>query len=94
MAEMAKLLFIATLIFDRLSQITLRERQRALEFTQSELACLKLTAGGKKISEISIRTGLSEHTVNNLTSSVIKKLGCTTKTQAVVSALRLNIIRV
>lgn len=94
MIEMAQLLFIATLIYERLSQLTLKETHRPIEFTQSELDCLKLTAGGKKSNEIARLLGLSEHTVNNLTSSVVKKLGCTTRTQAVVSALRLNIIRV
>lgn len=92
-AEMAKLLFIATFIYERLSQLTLKEKHRPIEFTQSELDFLKLTAGGKKSNEIAKLLGLSEHTVNNLTSSVVKKLGCTTRTQAVVSALRLNIIR-
>lgn len=58
------------------------------------LDCLKLTAGGKKGNEIAKLLVLSEQTVNNLTSSVTKKLDCTTRTQAVVSALRLNIIRV
>lgn len=94
MVELAKLLFIATLIYDRLSQLTLKETHRPIEFTQSELDFLKLTAGGKKGNEIAKLLGLSEHTVNNLTGSVVKKLGCTTRTQAVVSALRLNIIRV
>ncbi|APG85206.1 LuxR family transcriptional regulator [Sinorhizobium americanum] len=93
MIEMAKLLFIATLIYDRLSQLTLKERQRPIEFTHSELDCLRLTAGGKKGNEIAKLLDLSEHAVNNHISSVIKKLGCTSRTQAVVSALRLNIIR-
>jgi DNA-binding CsgD family transcriptional regulator len=92
--ELAKLLFIATHIYDRLSQLTLKEKHRPIEFTQSELDCLKLTAGGKKGAEIAKLLGLTEHTVNNLTSSVVKKLGCSTRTQAVVNALRLNIIRV
>lgn len=94
MVEMAKLLFIASLIYDRLSQITLKETQRPVDFTQNELDCLSLTAGGKKSNEIAKLLGLSEHTINNLTSSIVKKLGCATRTQAVVSALRLNIIRV
>lgn len=93
-SELAALLFTATHIYDRLSQITLKEKHKPIEFTQHELDCLKLTAGGKKASEIAELLGLSEHTVNNLTSRVVKKLGCSTRTQAVVSALRLNIIRI
>lgn len=94
MIEMAMLLFIATLIYDRLSQLTLNEKHRPIEFTPSELECLRLTAGGKKGSEIAKLLDLSENTVNNHIGSAIKKLGCSTRTQAVVSALRLNIIRV
>lgn len=92
--ELAKLLFIATHLYDRLSQLTLNEKHRPIAFTESELDCLRLTAGGKKGSEIAELLDLSEHTVSNHISNAIKKLGCTTRTQAVVDALRLNIIRV
>ncbi|KPH05323.1 LuxR family transcriptional regulator (plasmid) [Rhizobium acidisoli] len=94
MVEMAKLLFIATLIYDRLSHLTLSERHKPIEFSRSELDCLRLTAGGRKSSEIAKLLQVSENAVNNHIGSVIKKLGCTTRTQAVVSALRLNVIRV
>ncbi|SCB60829.1 regulatory protein, luxR family [Rhizobium aethiopicum] len=94
MLEMAKILFIATLIYDRLSQLTLNEKHKPIAFTPSELDCLRLTAGGRKSSEIAKLLDLSENAVNNQIGNVIKKLGCTTRTQAVVSALRLNIIRV
>lgn len=92
--ELAMLLFVATHIYDRVSQLTLKEKHRPIEFTQSELDYLKLTAGGKKGPEIAKLLGLSERAVNNLTSGVVKKLGCSTRTQAVVTALRLNIISV
>ncbi|WP_028747948.1 LuxR family transcriptional regulator [Rhizobium mesoamericanum] len=93
MMELAKLLFIATLIYDRLSQLTLKEQHPPVEFTRNELDCLRMTAAGKKGHEIANTLGVSEHVVNNHISSAIKKLGCTTRTQAVVNALRLNIIR-
>jgi DNA-binding CsgD family transcriptional regulator len=92
--ESAQLLFIATHIYDRLSQLTLKEKHQPVEFTQSELDCLKLTAGGKRSGEIAKILDLSEHMVSTYISTAIKKLGCSTRTQAVVSALRLNIIRV
>ncbi len=92
--ELAQLLFIATHIYDRLSQLTLKEKHRPVEFTQSELDCLKLTAGGKKSSEIARILDLSEHMVSTSINMAVKKLGCSTRTQAVVNALRLNIIRV
>ncbi|MBX5165138.1 MULTISPECIES: LuxR family transcriptional regulator [unclassified Rhizobium] len=94
MIEMAKLLFIATLIYDRLSQLTLNEKHKPIEFTRGELDCLTLTAGGRKGNEIAKLLDLTENAVNHNIGSAIKKLGCTTRTQAVVSALRLNIIRV
>jgi DNA-binding CsgD family transcriptional regulator len=94
MPEMAKILFIATHIYDRLSQLTLNEKHKPVAFTESELDCLRLTAGGRKSSEIAKLLDLSENAVNNQIGSVVRKLGCTTRTQAVVSALRLNIIRV
>jgi DNA-binding CsgD family transcriptional regulator len=93
MIELAKLLFIAALIYDRLSQLTLKEKHPPVEFTCSELDCLRLTAAGKKGHEIAKLLDVSENVVNNHISSAMKKLGCTTRTQAVVSALRLNIIR-
>jgi DNA-binding CsgD family transcriptional regulator len=92
--EMAKLLLVATHTYDRLAQLTLKETHRPAEFTQSELDCLKLTAGGKKSSEIAKILDLSEHMVNSYIGMAVKKLGCSTRTQAVVNALRLNIIRV
>ncbi|APO79087.1 LuxR family transcriptional regulator protein (plasmid) [Rhizobium etli 8C-3] len=92
--ELAQLLFIATHVYDRLSQLTLTEKHRPIGFTQSELDCLRLTAGGKKGSEIAKLLGFSEHAVSSHIGNAMKKLGCTTRTQAVVNALRLNIIRV
>ncbi|MGV4792635.1 autoinducer binding domain-containing protein [Rhizobium sp. F40D2] len=94
MIEMAKILFIATLIYDRLSQLTLNEKHKPIAFTPSELDCLRLTAGGRKSVEIAKLLDLSENAVNHHIGSVIKKLGCATRTQAVVSALRLNLIRI
>jgi DNA-binding CsgD family transcriptional regulator len=91
--ERACMLYIASRIYDRLSQITLKDRQKTAELTQVELDCLSLAAGGKKSGEIAELIKLSESTVNNHLTAIVKKLGCTTRTQAILTALRLNIIR-
>ncbi len=92
--EMAKLLFIVTHVYDRLSRLTLIDQTTKVTLSDLEAECLQLTAGGKKGNEIASILDITEIAANNYIGSAAKKLGCSNRTQAVVVALRLGLIRV
>ncbi|MEM9223679.1 MAG: LuxR family transcriptional regulator [Pseudomonadota bacterium] len=58
-----------------------------------EKEVLRWVAEGKEVPDIAIITGLSEHTVRTYLKSARVKLDCGTKTQAVVKAERLALLR-
>ena len=57
-----------------------------------EREALRWVAEGKEVPDIAIITGLSEHTVRTYLKSARIKLGCGTKTQAAVKAVRLSLL--
>ncbi len=91
--EKAKLLYISTHIYDRLSQITHVERNNSVELSKTELECLQLAAGGKTGGEIARLLNITETNAYNHIAAAVKKLGCENRTQAIISAMRLNLIR-
>jgi len=91
--ELAKLLYIVTFVYNRISQLSLVEQNRAVPLGQVEIDCLQLTAAGKSGRQIGALLGMSESAVSSMIVSIIKKLGCNNRTQAVVTALRLGLIR-
>jgi DNA-binding CsgD family transcriptional regulator len=60
--------------------------------TGRERECLKWTADGKTAWEVSQILGISERTAVYHINNAIQKLGTSNKTQAVVSALALNLL--
>jgi DNA-binding CsgD family transcriptional regulator len=61
--------------------------------TPRELETLKWTIDGKTAREVGERLGIAERTVNMHSRHAIKKLGCASKYQAAIKALRLGLIR-
>jgi len=61
--------------------------------TSRELECLRWTMEGKTAWELGRILGIAENTVVRHTSNAAQKLGCVSKHQAVIKALRLELIR-
>jgi DNA-binding NarL/FixJ family response regulator len=65
---------------------------RAAELTQRELAVLAMVADGLSHEQIGARLGIGAETVRTHMKKACTRLGATTRTQAVASALRLGLI--
>ena len=79
-------------VFDRVRQ-TSREAQGESfgRLTERELQVLALVAEGKTNKEIAEKVFLSEKTVRNYVSSILDKLGLSTRAEAAAYAVRHNI---
>ena len=62
------------------------------KLTKRELDVLSWTAQGKTAWEVSVILGMSEKTVNFHLGNSMRKLGVSSKHQAVLKALRLGLI--
>jgi two-component system, NarL family, response regulator YdfI len=62
------------------------------ELTARELEVLAMLAEGLPNREIADRLGVSEHTIKFHISSILEKLGATTRTEAVTLGLRMGLI--
>jgi DNA-binding CsgD family transcriptional regulator len=69
-----------------------RPRERIL--TGREREVLTWTAAGKSSWEISVILGVTERTVNWTVQNAMRKLSATTRTQAVVNAIRAKEIEI
>jgi DNA-binding CsgD family transcriptional regulator len=85
---------LADLVFDlmtALDDLTCGSGEIKL-LSRREIECLRWSAAGKSSDEIAIILGLSSHTVTAYLKTAIKKLGVTTRIQAVVAAYRLKLL--
>lgn len=64
------------------------------DISNRELAVLKLVAEGKTNKEIAGKLELSEKTVKNHVSNILSKLNATTRTEAVVRAVKAGLIEI
>jgi DNA-binding CsgD family transcriptional regulator len=62
--------------------------------SQRELDALRLTADGNTCSDIAKRVGASERTIDLRLKNVARKLGCSSKYEAVLRAIRLGYVSV
>jgi two-component system nitrate/nitrite response regulator NarL len=60
--------------------------------TARELQVAQLLAGGLTNKEIAQRLGVTEHTVKFHLNGILRKLGVSTRTEAVVQAARLGLL--
>lgn len=70
-----------------------RENASRSELTRRENTVLGMLAEGKSYAEVGFRLGVSENTVRSHVRSIYDKLGVRSKTEAVIAALRLGIVR-
>ena len=63
-----------------------------IQFSERELAVLKLLAQGLSNVDIAQQLFLTEGTVRNYTSDIFKKLGVSDRTQAAIAAIRYGLV--
>ncbi|MEL6679923.1 MAG: autoinducer binding domain-containing protein, partial [Pseudomonadota bacterium] len=68
------------------------EAVRDLKVSARELECLSLSAIGKSSAEIEVILGISRHTVDFHIKNLMGKLDASTRTYAIVKAIRLGMI--
>src|SRR5215211_3400787 len=75
------------------STLVARSRDEAkVELTPRELDVLRLVGGGKANREIATELAISERTVRTHVSSILRKLGLKSRTQAALWAVRERIV--
>lgn len=70
-----------------------RARRRPPEMTPRELHVLKLVASGLSNKQVARRLGIGETTVRNHLSRAFKKLGAANRTEAVLNAMRMGLVK-
>ncbi len=85
---------LADLVFDLMTALDglTRGRGESKLLSPREIECLRWSAAGKSSEEIGIILNLSSHTVTAYLKTAIKKLGVTTRIQAVAAAYRLKLL--
>lgn len=71
-----------------------REEPSSVDLTRRENTVLGMLAEGKSYAEVGTRLGVSENTVRSHVRAIYDKLGVRSKTEAVIAALRLGIVRI
>lgn len=66
--------------------------ERDFELTERELECLFWIAEGKTSDEIAMILGISRNTINNYITSVMRKTGTKTRSEAIAYAVRNNLV--
>lgn len=62
------------------------------QLSDRETECLRLTSDGKTSEEIGLILGISKHTADTHFRKTMRKLGVSTRTHAVATALRAGLI--
>lgn len=70
-----------------------RDKAASVDLTRRENTVVGMLAEGKSYAEVGQRLGVSENTVRSHVRSIYDKLGVRSKTEAVIAALRLGIVR-
>lgn len=65
---------------------------RDFDLTERELECLFWIAEGKTSDEIAVILGISRNTINNYITSVMRKTGTKTRSEAIAYAVRNNLV--
>lgn len=91
--ELAHLQLFVTRLVEKSLEIIPSEAVADSNISQRESEVLQWIAEGKTSAEIATIMSLSEHTVNHYAMLAVQKLECVNRTQAVVRALRLGLIR-
>ncbi|WP_333938055.1 helix-turn-helix domain-containing protein [Bradyrhizobium sp. CCBAU 53380] len=65
---------------------------RKAALSKREISCMRWVAEGKSSWEIGMILGVSENTLNFHVKNAMRKLGATSRIQAVAIAIRLNVL--
>lgn len=68
------------------------KESRDVELTERELECLFWIAEGKTSDEMATILGISRNTINNYITSVMRKTGTKTRSEAIAHAVRNNLV--
>ncbi len=79
--------YLASLLFSERAKAG-----RELELTDRELECLYWIAEGKTSDEIATIIGISKNTINNYITSIMRKTGTRTRSEAIAYAVRNNLV--
>jgi two-component system NarL family response regulator len=71
----------------------LAERMTRVQFTPREMSVLRLLASGKANREIATALSISEGTVKIHVTHLFEKLGVTSRTEAIATAIRRGLVR-
>lgn len=91
--QLAEIQFFVTRLVEKSLEIIPSEVATDSNISHRESEVLQWIAEGKTSAEIATIMSLSEHTVNHYAMLAVQKLECVNRTQAVVRALRLGLIR-
>jgi len=90
--KIAMLNFLATGVFDKLTEIKVSTTNSKNKLSEREIQCLNWTAHGKTSYEIGVILDISLNTVNHYLNNASKKLNCVNKTHAVVKCMQNGIL--
>lgn len=92
--EMSQLMRISSEVVEqlRLSEAKLEERGRVSNLTGRQSEALRWVAEGKTSAEAATIMGISSSTVDSYLESVLVRLDCVSRAQAVAKAIRANLI--
>jgi DNA-binding CsgD family transcriptional regulator len=71
----------------------LRVKEPAIQFTDHELSCLRLSANGQTSSDIGLKLGIKPRTVNFHFSKILRKLNAMNRQEAIAKAISAKIIQ-
>ena len=77
-----------------MSLLAAPEQAHESTLTARELETLRLVGAGRANKEIAAELGISERTVRTHVSSILRKLGLTSRTQAALWAVRESVVSV
>jgi len=89
--ELATLAYEAAVVFQRYYE-TILSLDSVAGLTDREIQIVRWTSEGKTSGEIAIILGLSEHTINSYTATVLRKLQVVNRAQMVATAIRSGVI--
>lgn len=92
-ASLAEGGLLASYAYESLRRLVNTGDGKTERFSERELECLRWAALGKSNWDISRILGISEHGVSHHIRSVLRKFAVTSRSQAVMRALALNLLR-
>lgn len=90
--ETSELTFIASFLFERLSEAKDTRERMPVGLSKREIECLNWAAAGKTTTEMAKILDLSEYTINHYLNRATRKLDSVNRVQTVAKAIRAGLI--